>query len=74
LEEAYPNVEDYRGLGVRALNRIVNNFRVYAICRRLELNNLLDIGGGYRLLGRVLRGYEITFFSNEQYVKPRILD
>jgi hypothetical protein len=72
LDEAYTNVKESGGKDVGALQRTINNFvKVYLICKYLEVNNVVDVGGGDGLLCRFLRDFGVNCFSNDKYVVPR---
>ena len=65
LDEAYQNNID-PGLVQRVLD---NKSLIYGLSKLLNIEKLLDYGGGSGLLTRLLRDYSINSYSSDKYVK-----
>lgn len=65
LDEAYQNNID-PGLVQRVLN---NKSLIYGLSKIINIQNLLDYGGGSGLLTRLLRDYSISSYSSDKYVE-----
>lgn len=70
LEQAY-QADNLSSLDTGAVQRNLHNLAAcWSIARLLEVENVLDVGGGDGLLCRLLRDYELNCFVHDKYASP----
>ncbi len=70
LEQAY-RANNLSHLDTGAVQRNLQNLAAcWAIAKLLDLDNVVDVGGGDGLLCRLLRDYEINCFVYDKYASP----
>lgn len=70
LNEAYAD-NNLSNLDTGAAQRNIHNLAAcFAICKLLNINNIVDIGGGDGLLCRMLRDYRINCYVKDKYARP----
>jgi len=70
LDEAYAG-NNLSNLDTGAAQRNIHNLAAcYSICRLLNINKVIDMGGGDGLLCRMLRDYKINCFVKDKYATP----